>query len=1127
MKKQPLLVPVTLDVLLLGNSVKEKPLADFTPEYRRLDDDDLFGDCVTNTGFASGYGKKGAHLHWTLPDALLNGEQDEDGSLVFPEVPNRWLVIRLRESEEGTYIERKVWVIESDAITGTESTTKEGISKTSIPCLVYDEKEEIFRPAGKDGAYYAYLGDVREYGTGKSKAMGYMDKLTAVGVGDHLFSAFYPLCRTVFGFYDSLAEEEAADFTYLVCGYYEKDTSDPFDYMSIDEIAQRFMWNWEQGLQQPDSVLCHGAAYHVQWQGEEHCYVQSPDKFLDLVLGNTSAEALACYLQNNISSDTDWERILNALQCGILEEYDSNTQADAVIELENSLHGRQFEYAGAGDNWKLQAEDAALADSFILADETKCLVREVTDMTEQLNQIRNLKASYAEESYLCWHRYISIIASPFGAKQEEEEAARDDLEEALSRFEEKEREEKDCEDKVKRLLADAEQKLSQGHLALKSVPSERFVRPNPPVLLMVEADTNRVCRQGEQKDADGLLPCRMSAVDKLIIELPEGKVSIETEEITKLWEDKLPDYAEALCAETVLLSPSYAPQLARIALDKAGVPCSDDRLKDAVSRVIAAQTAAVGRPFVMALKEWEMPWNPMMMEWQIEVTPASTKGTDNIFDYFELGDIDWEAKTTDFKGVPLTATGQTLLTPHAAVLMKEKLEDLLRDYGEGEIHETIESLIEKLGKRQIVSQQLTGFYEALRGLKYVPALPVLPYVERDETKELAVRVAKAANGIYPVTKQGMDSNEFMPILGGLIRLKKLRLIDTFGQYRDVALDKYGIAISESMRCDKEQTALLRPRFLSGVRMNYDWLSAGEDNAVSIDASSSPVFGFLLGNVFDQNFQVYDVDGNFLGWLQRTDQGVRWRSASGTALQPEEIKDEQLKRFVQGVLQWRSGQMEELIDHVDTHFSRRARMSPGKSQAVLLGSILALTRIQISMEEEGVPLKFWGAKEIYTNEYDREEFYIMLGDERRSRDGVVGFFPDADGRTNYSEAIYDHTVSMTLKDSERSFTLLLDPYGEVTVRSGFLPVQKERLAPELYQSQLEGMKLFLGLWPILSPEEELQLPMTELGGRKLEAVCVRKGEEAEICQIQHSLSDLLTESKLEAREVYLTWKKKEE
>ena len=114
MKQNPLYVPVELNVLLLGKSETERPLRDVFPKYDRLGENGLFGDDITNDNPVFRWGKPGAHLHWLMPDALLRGCQREDGEMEFPELPNRWIVIRL--SSEGDHIRRKAWIIQSDKL---------------------------------------------------------------------------------------------------------------------------------------------------------------------------------------------------------------------------------------------------------------------------------------------------------------------------------------------------------------------------------------------------------------------------------------------------------------------------------------------------------------------------------------------------------------------------------------------------------------------------------------------------------------------------------------------------------------------------------------------------------------------------------------------------------------------------------------------------------------------------------------------------------------------------------------------------------------------------------------------------------------------------------------------------
>ena len=290
MKQNPLFVPVTLDVLLMGKPGVEQLLADFTPKYDILDETNLLGDQITNPAFSSRQGLPGAHLHWTMPDALLHGTQAESGEVVFPELPNRWLVMRLR-ADDGCML-RKAWLVQSDTVTFTKRRTEEGMYKTAIPYLCYEEGQKLWKPAGKDGAYYAFLGETAQVGGGEPEVPGEgepLSRLTAVGMGDHLFSAFYPLCQTVFGFYDPLENADKGDYTYLVCGYYSKDESDPFCGTDPELTAQGFGWTWEDKGGAPDSILCHGASCGVHWQGRDHSYIDHKGLPLELVLANTSS----------------------------------------------------------------------------------------------------------------------------------------------------------------------------------------------------------------------------------------------------------------------------------------------------------------------------------------------------------------------------------------------------------------------------------------------------------------------------------------------------------------------------------------------------------------------------------------------------------------------------------------------------------------------------------------------------------------------------------------------------------------------------------------------------------------------------------------------------------------------
>src|SRR5205085_1429403 len=78
-----------------------------SPAPFQQDDDDYAGDSTNH----------GIYLMWTLPEALRHGTQQADGTLDFPFVPNRWLVVRLFRPRGGAAVatpQAQSWVIESD-----------------------------------------------------------------------------------------------------------------------------------------------------------------------------------------------------------------------------------------------------------------------------------------------------------------------------------------------------------------------------------------------------------------------------------------------------------------------------------------------------------------------------------------------------------------------------------------------------------------------------------------------------------------------------------------------------------------------------------------------------------------------------------------------------------------------------------------------------------------------------------------------------------------------------------------------------------------------------------------------------------------------------------------------------
>jgi hypothetical protein len=140
----------------------------------------------------------------------------------YPLVPNRWLVLRIYTNTTATppKIVLAAWVVTSDLLTQNPA---------SPPPLLPSW------PAGP-GQWLnvtRYLGGATPYITWRGDAGTEQLFLTAVGPGDPAFAAYYPNCRQVFGFYDSLVDLNpqlpagGVNLTYLVVGWYSNPTADP------------------------------------------------------------------------------------------------------------------------------------------------------------------------------------------------------------------------------------------------------------------------------------------------------------------------------------------------------------------------------------------------------------------------------------------------------------------------------------------------------------------------------------------------------------------------------------------------------------------------------------------------------------------------------------------------------------------------------------------------------------------------------------------------------------------------------------------------------------------------------------------------------------------------------------
>ena len=195
----------------------------------------------------------GVHLFWSLPDALMRGEEKEESREIdeymdldeeipssiagsragisygeaineslefeaeddamdlsdfnFPQLPDRWLIVRQWKHAHGTIMTKK-WVLESNS----------GESETL----------DTWTSPGKSGT---------------------MPELTAVGpgVGDIYWTVTYDSARNRFTFHDIPEDQVNGPFDYLVSGWYSDETRDPL-WMPMSTPETEWMRRFEDEL---------------------------------------------------------------------------------------------------------------------------------------------------------------------------------------------------------------------------------------------------------------------------------------------------------------------------------------------------------------------------------------------------------------------------------------------------------------------------------------------------------------------------------------------------------------------------------------------------------------------------------------------------------------------------------------------------------------------------------------------------------------------------------------------------------------------------------------------------------------------------------------------------------------
>ncbi len=1050
-----IIIPICLEAMLSnGRSIEKNRVPVYGPDYRKVSYVSMLGSKNTPGDFQMGeVPKAGVHLHFILPDALTHA--GEEG---YPAVPDRYLVTRLFEKEDGQ-IAAKCFLVESNFM------SRDRRYSESITIPLFQE--------GDLRRNWSYLGrsypvrDIPE----RSDTDSYLETLTALGPGDPMFAAYYPSCSSVFGFHDPLEDvEPGTSLTYFAAGYYSVPEKDPFYDVRSKEDMERILAEMRLSVREERDVCSHcvlfGEITGIRWDGKGADYSPEPAGPIDVAVGHTSAEALAAAAVRERDASGKEERILTALQYDLMN---SDELPDGNYRMDDEIYLRQFQRMDGGEiSYELVLKEQS--NGIPLSGKA---FSDVCSAGEGLAEERRKLTGLRKKLYTAWEQYMHCYEDPSltpGGVPDREEMlseikriAREEIPGQKAKVAEQERRLCECRETFYQTVGDAAD--------IVETAAAPFYVPKDPVILLSGEGVKRAYAFGEDGrfTQDGTLPCQVRIIRTNVT---AGDILSCLEEIPHA-ADLLEDYEELLC-QALLLSEECLP---------------------AIKKRIGDVTVLDHEPSEIACNCFHREPITLWMMWEAQYLPTGGETTPDA----TLRDWSWEEDQTDYvytggkKPEQLSGryfTGRIVLTPHATLQLSQEMEKW------GAAHPEQKEIVEMAGRIRnmgVISQNMDGFVKGMLSLKNTFQFPVMGAGGDEE-------IAQAVREEVEEERESIVPDSFLHHLrGGMMGIRRLYLVGTFGQVQ-VVMDNscFGekkVAISETMGRVDDNYALLSPAFHDPARLEFHFLSAKDDRIHSSPApETSPVYGIILPELLNRRLLIYEAGGDYVGSVNTVYRNGReeaaWVNGKDPKLLFEEtvFGDHRLGGYVEGLLRTEYA-LRDILTMMDYYYEKKL-MPEAKKQ--IWGRPFVLVRCGVRLVFAGIPeydkrLSSFGKYD--TRQAEKIRIRVMLGGMDRVTDGVLGCFEDTDGFRVFrpcfgsslpsAGAYFLNTggTEICAAEGEKRLTLLMEPRGRVTVQSGIMPGMSLELSGT-HGQEAERICMEAEMNPVLTSEDAVSLPIEE-------------------------------------------------
>jgi len=726
----------------------------------------------------------------------------------------------------------------------------------------------------------------------------------------------------------------------------------------------------------PELTLYHGAVVGLGWPGPG--IGVAPDGLLGgdvggpppagsvtVTIGNTLAEALAARLASN-QGQPDEARVLEAVLLGGTEELD---QPDAPARIDSLLHAAGFGSLPGGTITEDLSQRPAAPPSSVVADPARTdpgifgqqgspfhrvgatgVIAPTGTAGALAGSIRTTQRTAISPSFeigtmdTLVRKVTEAIEVPVAIIPPAPNA--DPAEETVS--------------------------------AERALP-RRFI-PADPVFLLENAGRSFKHGSDHLHAESGNLVCRLSGhtvtslSPSLLITGPGG--SVRGEDLLQRGVDHggVPPECEDLLAELALLDPGSAETAATSRAASVGGAAAG-ALED-VARVYAVEQTAwwITRddrrdsaalltrsgyagtlPAPLAVSMPAAPWVPLHLDWEVDLFALL-----DVADW-ELGEVDFDAAADALPapdaGPARTLSGRALLgggaAQVAAATVRRVLEQAQQTAGSAALTPGVVYAYHSAAAQQMIAR-ITGLRSAYASTAIraradrigadagagaalsdagaeAAALSAAQQADldhiADELEKMDVLVGamdrftsmlragfvadgvdKPADGVVPA--------DFWAFRAGFGRVRRLRLVDCFGQVLDLlgSSDQQPADTTQVLRSEpltvtgRDDLIELAPRFTAPSRLWFRFISA-DDDATEASDTVSPVCGFVLPNHLDGDLQFYAADGTALGAVRfDAAAGVVWEESPGQPAtlgsSPSSIAaNPHLAGLAQGLLDW--------------------------------------------------------------------------------------------------------------------------------------------------------------------------------------------------------------------------------